>query len=210
MTNSPNLPDVSPTSLADLVDRDRVMDPGIRPLWSPMPRVTGPAYAVRCAPGDNLMMHAAIYRAEPGSVIVVDSGGTPLAVAGGNVCAVAQRRGLAGFIVDGSIRDLQEVREMGFPVFARGVFPKPGTKEHVVASGEAVVGGVEVRTGDVVVADEEGIVVAGADRAAELLAAAEQREAADAAQSLDEWEAAHRRKIETGLAAGGDAAGLHD
>ncbi|MCO1337773.1 diguanylate cyclase [Kocuria polaris] len=210
MTNSPNLPDVSPTSLADLVDRDRVMDPGIRPLWSPMPRVAGPAYAVRCAPGDNLMMHAAIYRAEPGSVIVVDSGGSPLAVAGGNVCAVAQRRGIAGFVVDGSIRDLQEVREMGFPVFARGVFPKPGTKGHVVASGEAVVGGVEVRTGDVVVADEEGIVVAGADRAAELLAAAEQREAADAEESLDEWEYAHRRKIEAGLAAGGDQAGLPD
>ncbi|GHD11026.1 RraA family protein [Zhihengliuella salsuginis] len=208
MTNTPALPDVSPTSLADLVDEDRVMDPGIRPLWSGMPRVTGPAYAVRCAPGDNLMMHAAIYRAEPGSVIVVDSGGTSLAVAGGNVCAVAQRRGIAGFVVDGSIRDLQEVREMGFPVFARGVFPKPGTKNYVVPSSETVVGGVRVGTGDVVVADEEGIVVVESGRAIELLDAAEQREEAEAGQSLDEWEAAHRRKIEAGLAAGGDTAGL--
>lgn len=208
MTNTPALPDVSPTSLADLVDPDHIMDPGIRPLWPGMPRVTGPAYAVRCAPGDNLMMHAAIYRAEPGSVIVVDSGGTPLAVAGGNVCAVAQRRGIAGFVVDGSIRDLAEVREMGFPVFARGVFPKPGTKNHVVPAGEAVVGGVRVVTGDVVVADEEGIVVAEAGRAIELLDAAERREAAEIGLSLDEWEASHRRKIEAGLAAGGDTAGL--
>lgn len=208
MTTTPALPDVSPTSLADLVDPDRVMDPGIRPLWSGMPRVTGPAYAVRCAPGDNLMMHAAIYRAEPGSVIVVDSGGTPLAVAGGNVCAVAQRRGIAAFVVDGNIRDLEEAREMGFPVFARGVFPKPGTKNHVVPTSETVVGGVRVATGDVVVADEEGIVVAEAGRAIELLDAAEQREAAEVGQSLDEWEAAHRRKIEAGLAAEGDTAGL--
>ncbi|WP_309082422.1 RraA family protein [Zhihengliuella sp.] len=204
------LPDVSPTSVADLVDVDRVMDPGIRPLWPGMPRVIGPAYAVRCAPGDNLMMHAAIYRAEPGSVIVVDSGGSPLAVAGGNVCAVAQRRGIAAFVIDGNIRDLQEARDAGFPVFARGVFPKPGTKHDVVPSGEAAVGGVRVRTGDVVVADEEGIVVVEGHRAVELLDAAAEREAGEESQRLDDWEAAHRRKIEAGLAAGGDNSGLPD
>ena len=79
---------LSPTTLADALDRAHVMDFGIRPLWQPMPRIAGPAYPVRCAPGDNLMLHAAIYRAAPGSVIVVEAGDTDYAVSGGNVCAV--------------------------------------------------------------------------------------------------------------------------
>ncbi|MFJ3958595.1 RraA family protein [Arthrobacter sp. NPDC090010] len=210
MTEPQQLPDVSPTSLADLVGEDRIVDPGIRPLWADMPRVAGPVYAVRCAPGDNLMMHAAIYRAAPGSVIVVDAGGSQLAVAGGNVCAVARKRGIAAFVVDGYVRDVAEAREIGFPVFARGAFPKPGTKEAVLPQGEAVVGGVAIRTGDVVVADEEGIVVLEADLASDLLRAAEERETAETGQSLDDWEQAHRRKIRAGLVAGGDTGGLPD
>jgi 4-hydroxy-4-methyl-2-oxoglutarate aldolase len=80
---------ISPTTLADILGREQVMEGRIRPLWSPMPRVAGPAFTVRCPPGDN-------------------------------VCAVAQRRGIAAFVVDGVIRDIAEVRDMGFPVFARG------------------------------------------------------------------------------------------
>lgn len=137
----------------------QVMDIGIRPLWPSMPRIAGPAFTVRCPPGDNLMLHAAIHRAEPGSVIVVEAGDVDYALAGGNVCAVAQRRGVAGFVLDGVIRDLAEVREMGFPVFAR-VIPIPGTKSAVVPLGGQVrCGGVNVHAGDIVVADEEGIVV---------------------------------------------------
>ena len=88
---------LSPTTLADALTRDRVMDIGIRPLWTPMPRVAGPAYPVRCPAGDNLMLHAAIYRAAPGAVIVVEAGDVDYAVCGGNVCAVAQKRGVAAF-----------------------------------------------------------------------------------------------------------------
>ena len=91
---------IPPTTLADVLSREQVMDIGIRPLW-PGARLAGPAFNARCAPGDNLMLHAAIYRAEPGSVIVVEAGDVDYAVAGGNVCAVAQRRGIAGFVVDG-------------------------------------------------------------------------------------------------------------
>ena len=210
MSDTPSFPDVSPTSVADLVGEEQVLDPVIGPLWAGVPRVIGPAYAVRCAPGDNLMMHAAIYRAAPGSVIVVESGGSRLAVAGGNVCAVAQRRGIAAFVVDGHIRDLQEVREMGFPVFARGAFPKPGGKNRLSPQGEAVVGGVTVRTGDIVVADEEGIVILDAGSSADLLRTAAEREATESAQTLDDWELSHRRKIETALTAGGDTQGLPD
>ena len=115
--------ELSPTALVDALDRSQVMDIGIRPLWQPMPRIAGPAFTVRCPPGDNLMLHAAIYRAPPGAVIVVEAGDVDYAVSGGNVCAVARRRGIAGFIVDGVIRDLAEVREDRFPVFARGRKP---------------------------------------------------------------------------------------
>ncbi|CAM5664024.1 RraA family protein [Streptomyces purpurascens] len=191
--------DVPPTTLADLLGRAQVMDTGIRPLWN-SPRVAGPAYTVRCEPGDNLMLHAAIYRAEPGSVIVVESGDVDYALAGGNVCAVAQRRGVAAFVVDGVIRDLGEVREAGFPVFSRGVIPIPGTKKKIGALGEpARVGGVLVHPGDIVVADEEGVVVTPAARREEILAAARTKLAKEAEESLDAWEANHRARIDKAL-----------
>jgi regulator of RNase E activity RraA len=130
-TGSSPFADIPTTTLAVLLGRGQVMDIGIRPLWSPVPRVAGPAFTVRCPPGDNLMLHAAIHRAAPGSVIVVESGDLDYALAGGNVCAVARRRGVAAFVADGLIRDLGEVRELGFPVFARGVIPVPGAKRAV-------------------------------------------------------------------------------
>lgn len=188
---------LSPTTLADVLERDRVMDLGIRPLWPGGPRIAGPAYPVRCPPGDNLMLHAAIYRAPAGSVIVVQAGDCDFAVAGGNVCAVAQNRGIAGFVVDGVIRDLAEVRERRFPVYARGVIPIPGKKEAIgVLDGTVRCGGVDVAPRDVVVADEEGIVVVPWSRAGQVLERAQARAAKDAAETLASWEAAHRAKVE--------------
>ncbi|MFI6645472.1 RraA family protein [Streptomyces sp. NPDC050504] len=199
MTDIRAFEDVPPTTLADLLGRGQVMDTGIRPLWD-SPRIAGPAYTVKCVPGDNLMLHAAIYRAEPGSVVVVESGDLDHALAGGNVCAVARRRGVAGFVVDGVIRDLGEVREAGFPVFSRGVIPIPGTKEKLGELGTAVrVGGVLVNPGDVVVADEEGVVVTPVARAAEVLGAARAKLAKEAGETLDAWEENHRARIEKSL-----------
>lgn len=204
MSDIAGFENVPPTTLADLLGREQVMDIGIRPLWSPIPRVAGPAFTVRCAPGDNLMLHAAIYRAAPGSVIVAEAGDVDFALAGGNVCAVAQRRGIAAFVVDGVIRDLAEVREMGFPVFARGVIPIPGTKTAVLPiNGPVQCGGVNVSAGDMVVADEEGIVVTPRARQEQVLLDAQAKLAKEEAQSLDDWEAAHRARIEENLRKGG-------
>ena len=192
--------DVPPTTLADILGRSQVMDTGIRPLWTPAPRIAGPAYTVRCVPGDNLMLHAAIYRAEPGSIIVVESGDPDYALSGGNVCAVAQRRGIAGFVLDGLIRDLGEVREAGFPVYGRGVIPIPGLKKEIGSLGEPVrCGGVLVHPGDIVVADEEGIVAVPAARQAEVLGAAQAKLEKEAGETLDDWEAQHRARIEKAL-----------
>jgi 4-hydroxy-4-methyl-2-oxoglutarate aldolase len=197
MTDYAAFLELSPTTLADVLTRDRVMDIGIRPLWQEMPRIAGPAYPVRCPAGDHLMLHAAIYRAAPGSVIVVESGDVDYALAGGNVCAVAQRHGIAAFVLDGLIRDLAESRARRFPIFGRGVIPMPGAKERIGSLNEtARCGGVEVAPGDIVVADEEGIVVVPRLRSAEVLEAAQKRASKDAGQNLDEWETAHRARIE--------------
>ncbi|MFE2097096.1 RraA family protein [Streptomyces sp. NPDC059468] len=201
MTDATEFQDIPTTTLADLLGHDQVMDIGIRSLWAPVPRIAGPAFTVSCPPGDNLMLHAAIHRVEPGSVIVVESGDLDWALAGGNVCAVARRRGVAALVADGLIRDLAEVRELGFPVFARGVIPIPGAKKAVRPLNEPVrCGGVRIEAGDVVVADEEGVVAVPAARRAEILRAARAKLAAEAAESLDDWEKAHRARIDALLA----------
>jgi len=194
---------IPPTTLADVLGRTQVMDIGIRPL-ARSDRIAGPAFTVRCAPGDNLMLHAAIHRAPPGSVIVVEAGDVDYAVAGGNVCAVAHRRSITGFVVDGVIRDLGEVRAMGFPVFARGVIPIPGAKAVVLPlNGPVRCGGVTVEPGDIVVADEEGVVVVPYARSEQVLRDARAKLAKEASESLDSWEQAHRARIDAILAAGG-------
>ena len=204
MSHATGFQDISPTALADVLGRGQVMDIGIRPLWPAVPRVAGPAFTVRCAPGDNLMLHAAIYRTEPGSVVVLQAGDVDYALAGGNVCAVAQRQGIAGFVIDGVIRDLAEVRELGFPVFARGVIPVPGVKRAVAPlNAEVRCGGVTVRAGDVVVADEEGVAVAPRDRLGQVLRDARAKMATEAAESLDDWAAAHRATVDKLLAESG-------
>jgi 4-hydroxy-4-methyl-2-oxoglutarate aldolase len=197
MTDLSAFLELSPTTLADVLTRDRIMDIGIRPLWSDMPRVAGPAYPLRCAPGDNLMLHAAIHRAPPGSIIVVQAGDLDYAVAGGNVCAVAQKRGIVAFVIDGVIRDLAELRANRFPVFARGVSPIPGAKDRLdLINAPVTCGGVLVCPGDTVIADEEGIVVVPLAKLDAVLQAAQARAAKDAAETLEAWEAAHRARID--------------
>ena len=196
--------DLSTTALSDFLALDNVMRHAIHPLWGPPPRIAGPAFTVRTAKHDNLMMHAAIYLAQPGDIIVVEAGDEEMAVAGGNVCAIAQRRGVAGFVIDGTIRDVRESQDRGFPLFARGRSPIPAGKKGPGQINAAIrCGGVAVSPGDMVVADEEGIVVVPAARAAEILAKASAKAAADAATSLDDWEKKHRAGVDAALKAGG-------
>ncbi len=196
MTSTIPFTDVSVCDYADALPRSQFMDYRIAPLWQPVGRIAGPAFTVKCEPGDHLMLHAAIYRAQPGDVIVVEADDS-FAVAGGNVCAIAQRRGVAGFVVDGVIRDLGEVREMAFPVFARGVIPKPGAKKQLSPLNQPVnCGGVLVNPGDIIVADEEGVAVIPRDQAGQAFDTASARAAKDAAMSLDEWQAEHNSKVE--------------
>lgn len=198
------LQDLPTTALAEFLTVDSVMRHVIRPLWAPMPRIAGPACTVRTVKYDNLMLHTAIYHAEPGDVIVVQAGDDRMAVAGGNVCAVAQRRGVAGLVVDGVVRDVAESRGRGFPIFARGVSPIPGRQEGPGEIGGSITcGGVRVNPGDVLVADDNGVVVVPRARAETVLRNARARAAENAAQSLPEWERKHRARVENTLRARG-------
>jgi regulator of RNase E activity RraA len=188
---------VSPCTFAEVVTRDRVMDPAIRPLWQPMPRLAGPAYPVACPAGDNLMFHVAIYRAPAGSVIVCAAGDSNWAMAGGNVCAHAQARGVAGIVVDGCIRDIAETRANKFPAFGRGVIPIPAVRKTPgLIDVPVVCGGVTVAPGDMVIADEEGIVVLPKGQAADLLAKAQARAKKEEETTLEQWVKAHKERID--------------
>jgi 4-hydroxy-4-methyl-2-oxoglutarate aldolase len=188
---------LSPCTYADVLTRDRVMDPAIRPLWQPMPRLAGVAYPVACPTGDNLMLHVAIHRAPAGSVIVCAAGDSNWAMAGGNVCAYAQQRGIAGFVVDGVIRDIAETRNNRFPVLARGVIPIPGVRKiKGLINVPVMCGGVPVEPGDIVIADEEGIVVLPKAQAPDILAKAQARAKKDAETTLEQWVKAHKERID--------------
>ena len=198
--------ELSPTTLAEVTTRDRILHYSIHQLWQGMPRIAGPAYPVRCGKGDNLMLHAAIYRAPPGSIIVCEAGDMDFAVAGGNVCAIAQKRGIAGFIIDGLVRDIAEIRASHFPVLARGLIPCPGTKDAIgVMNGPVNCGSVVVRPGDMIVADEEGIVCIPHDRIEEVLNLALAKAAKEVSLTVEMWEKTHREKVEQIMLAKGFA-----
>ena len=190
--------ELSPTFYADAgLGRAQFMDMGIKEMWQDIPRIAGSVYTVSCPPGDNLMLHAAVYRAEPGSIIVVRAGDLQYALSGGNVCATAQERGIAGFIIDGVIRDIGEVREAKFPVFARGVSPIPGKKKALGTLNQPITcGGVGVNPGDIAIADEEGIAILPLGQSEELWLKAKQKVEQDEARTLKDWQVNHRNKIE--------------
>ncbi|QUJ70475.1 RraA family protein (plasmid) [Photobacterium sp. GJ3] len=185
------------TDYGNVLSREHFMDFSIRPIWQRIPRIFGKAFTVQLASGDNLMLHSAIYEAPKGSIVIVDGVDNEYAVAGGNVCAVAKRRGIKGFVIDGVIRDLSDIENMQFPVFAKGLYPVPGKKDVYSELGAPITcGGVRVSTGDIVVADVEGIVVIPQSRLDDVYQLASEKANAEALLTLSEWEIKHREKIE--------------
>jgi regulator of RNase E activity RraA len=155
---------------------------GLVTLWEGA-RLAGPAVTVKLAPGvpdaDHGRVHLgarAIGRAQPGSVIVVDNGGrTEMGGWGGLLSLAADRNGVAGVVLDGACRDVDEARELGFPVFARCAVPRTARRRvYEESTGEPVsIGGIPVSEGDFVVADGSGVVVVQRSRALDVLAEAE-------------------------------------
>jgi 4-hydroxy-4-methyl-2-oxoglutarate aldolase len=143
----------------------------------PGSRAAGPARTVLCGQGDNLMVHAVIERIEPGDVVVVTMPEPePVAVIGELLATQAERRGAAALLVDASVRDVEDLRELGLPVWARWVRVRGATKDAVGAlDGPVEVGGAEIRPGDVVVLDTDGVAVVPQERVQEVLEASRER-----------------------------------
>lgn len=146
--------------ISDVLNRMYAMNNGIHNMTCRQ-SICGPACTVKVFPGDNLMVHKVLDVAKPGDVVVIDSGGTKSnAVLGDLICTKAKHRGIAAFIVDGLIRDLEQVREIGLPVYACGVTPigplhrGPGEINYPVSCG-----GIVVNPGDIIVGDLSGLVV---------------------------------------------------
>jgi RraA family protein len=156
--------------VSDVLNRLYAMSGNIR-NQSNDKRLLGSACTVKLYPGDNLMVHKALDIARPGDVVVVDcSGAMSNAVFGDMVANKASHRGIAGFIIDGLIRDLDGIIETGLPVYARGVTPfgplhrGPGEINTPICCG-----GVVVNPGDLIKADSTGIAVVPRDHAADIL-----------------------------------------
>src|SRR5438067_5787217 len=149
----------------------------IKPVASTM-SLCGPAFTVRCAPRDNLMLQVAIAYAQPGDVIVVSAGEYAEAGSFGDVLANAcQAKGLAGLVTDTGVRDTAELRKLGFPVFSYSVSIKGTVKETIgpMAAPVMIVGDI-VRPGDVVRGDSDGVVVVRRDDIAEVIRKSQERE----------------------------------
>jgi 4-hydroxy-4-methyl-2-oxoglutarate aldolase len=143
----------------------------------PGSRAAGPARTVRCGQGDNLMVHAAIAEAEPGEVLVLTMPEpAPVALVGELLATQALGRGVAALLVDAAVRDVDELRELGLPVWARFVRVNGAEKKARGSIGDPVeVGGATIRQGDAVVLDADGAVVVPRERIDEVLVAARAR-----------------------------------
>jgi len=157
----------------------------LSPSW-PGAKLAGPAYTVWTRPGDNLYIHKALDAAQPGDVIVVNGGGDQTRALIGDMIGIkAKNLGIAGFVIDGAVRDADALAECGLPVFARSVTPAgpykfgPGRLQLPVA-----IDGVVVAPGDIIVADADGVVVVRRDEAEHVLAEAEKIEAREAAKRI--------------------------
>ncbi len=166
------------------------MDHTIRSMV-PGLKVCGSALTVRCHPADNLTLHAAIALALPGDVIVADVGAYLEAGHWGEITTVAaQARGVAGLVINGGVRDVAPITRRGFPLFAPAVSmtatvkATPGFINHAI-----VCGGVTVHPGDLVLADDDGVVIVDGAHVAAVL---------EAARAREEREAEVMRRLEAG------------
>jgi 4-hydroxy-4-methyl-2-oxoglutarate aldolase len=157
-------------NVCDANDKIGNMDFRIKPI-DPKSKLAGPAFTVPCAPGDNIAIHEAIYKAPAGSVLVIDAkaytGAGPI---GEIVVTACIKQGIAGIVIDGTVRDAADIEALGFPLFCRGLNPGGTLKNVVTDLNTAIVcGGVQVNPGDMIAGDRDGVVVIKKEKAAEVL-----------------------------------------
>lgn len=165
-----------PATLYEAAGRRGMVDPVIRPAWAGA-LLCGAAATVECPPADNLALHHAVAAAVPGVVIVANLGGYLLTGAWGEILTVAaQAKGVLGLAVDGAARDIEAIKERGFPVFSRGLAIGACTKERPGKLNIPITfGGVTVHPGDIVVGNADGVVIIAQDEADRVYEAAVRR-----------------------------------
>ncbi len=149
----------------------------IKPL-RPDFKLCGPVIPVLAHPGDNLIVHKAIYTAQPGDVLLVyTSSFVEAGFWGAIMTEAARQRGIAGLVTDGSVRDTDEINKVGFPVFCQGVSIKGTTKNNLGTINHPIhFEGVKVEPGDLIIGDSDGVIVVARQDVAEVLQLARQRE----------------------------------
>ena len=170
-------------NVSDIQGRQLTMRSEIHPITFPGRKVVGPALTVKARPGDNLMAMKAIGVAKPGDVIVVSSDGEAnLSVWGGIMSMMAAKRGIAGVVTDGVVRDVSQCREAGLAIWATGLTPVGPTKLGPGQLNQPMrCGGVVVSPGDVILADEDGVVVVPQDELEAVIARSHERVAKEEA-----------------------------
>lgn len=164
--------DLPPAAVSDCMNRCQVMAGAIKPVAEGM-RVLGQARTVTCMVGDNSAVHVAIGMLEPGQILVVDAGGfEDTAIWGGIMTRAALQQKIGGLVVDGAVRDVAEIREFGFATFARAIVPAgPHKGFGGIIDGPIACAGCPVKSGDMVIGDDDGVCVVPLERADEILAA---------------------------------------
>jgi RraA family protein len=159
--------------LCDANKEIRVLDPAIRPVRLDL-KLIGRAHTVSVC-DDFLTVIKGLRDAEPGEVLVVDGQDGRRALAGELFATEALRKGLAGLVIDGAVRDLHTLHTLEIPVYSRHVYPNAGTTKKVFQTQVPITcGGVEVKPGDIVFGDHDGVVVASIDELSALIPVAEE------------------------------------
>lgn len=167
----------SAATIHEAQGRKGVLSHRIKPVDNSM-SFCGPAVTVASHPGDNIMVQVAISYAEPGDVVLVSAGELGQSGSFGDVLGTASKsKGLAAFVTDSGVRDSQDLRELGFPVFSGSICIEGTVKETLgLVNHPLAVGGQVVEPGDILRGDADGVVVVKPDEAAEVIGLCQQRE----------------------------------
>ncbi|WP_223639029.1 RraA family protein [Planococcus sp. 4-30] len=159
------------TAISDAMEGLNNLDSSIKPLKDTY-KISGKALTVKMPIGDNYSVMKALDAAEPGDIIVIDAkGDLSRAVAGDFVIGMAKTLGIAGFVVDGAIRDLEACKALDFPIFCKGTTMAAGNKAGQGEINTAIsCGGVSVHSGDIIVGDGDGVIVIPQESAQKVLA----------------------------------------